>query len=437
MMKIMKRIVLWTVGLLSTTTFAGTAEGKYGTDSVQCVQNLSVYREFYKQKNYTDAVDPWKWVYANCPQASKNIYIDGAKLFKFQIKKTKGDKDRKSILVDSLMSMYDQRITFFGQEAYVLGLKGADMLKYLPAQLEDAYIMLKQSVEAKEKKSKATALLAYFQSATKKFESGTFNKEEVLEVYAVVSDYIDYNITNNAKSKRFYEQAASNVEKLFVPFATCEDLVSMFDAKYAETPDDLTLLKRIAKVLDKKDCTNATVYFSAAAKLHEVEPTAFSAYSMGNLSLKKNKSSEAVNYFRQAIEMAASEEEKAKYYYGLAGAYFKGGSLQSARSTAYKALEIRSDWGKPYILMGDVYAAAAKDCGADAFEQGMVFSAAIDKFIKAKNTDSSLVDLTNKKIATYSKYLPSNEDAFFSGSKEGDAHQVGCWINESTKVRIK
>ena len=98
---------------------------------------------------------------------------------------------------------------------------------------------------------------------------------------------------------------------------------------------------------------------------------------------------------------------------------------------------IRSNWGKPVILIGDIYAAASKDCGSNIFEQGMVFSAAIDKFIQAKNIDSSLADAANKKIATYSKYLPSNEDAFFSGATEGSAYQVGCWINESTKVRLK
>jgi hypothetical protein len=51
--------------------------------------------------------------------------------------------------------------------------------------------------------------------------------------------------------------------------------------------------------------------------------------------------------------------------------------------------------------------------------------------------DSSVADLAAKKIATYSKYLPNNEDAFFNGYKEGDSYKVGCWINESTKVRIK
>ena len=435
----MKNAILLVVSLISATAFAAPAvvDGKYGIDSVQCIQNISVYREFYKQKNYDDAVSPWRWAYTNCPRASKNLYIDGAKLFKYEIKKAKGNKELKAALVDSLMSLYDHRITFFGQEGYVLGLKGNDMLKYLPSRLDDAFSLLKQSVEGEGEKSKATALLSYFQAATKKFEVGAFAKSNVLEVYAIVADYVDYNIANNSKSKKYYEKAASNIEKLFVPFATCEDLISMFDAKYAETPDDLALLKRITKVLDKKDCTDATVYFSAAAKLHETEPTAYSAYSMGNLSLKKNKSSDAVSYYKQALEMAEGEEEKANYYYGLSGAYFKVGSYQTARSTAYKALEVRASWGKPYILIGDIYAAASTNCGANSFENGMVFSAAIDKFIKAKNMDEGVTASANKKIATYSKYLPSTEDAFFSGSKEGDVYQVGCWINEATKVRLK
>ena len=211
----------------------------------------------------------------------------------------------------------------------------------------------------------------------------------------------------------------------------------MFDAKYAENPDDLGLLKRITKVLDKKDCTDASVYFTAARKLHEVEPTAFSAYSMGNLSLKKNKSSDAIAYYKQAIELALNSDKKANYLYGLAKAYFLAGSYQTARSKAYEALELNAAWGKPMILIGEIYAASASSCGSNLFEQGMVYSAAIDKFIQAQRIDDNIEDIANRKIATYSKYLPSNEDAFFSGAKEGSTFQVGCWINESTKVRLK
>ena len=211
----------------------------------------------------------------------------------------------------------------------------------------------------------------------------------------------------------------------------------MFDAKYKQTPDDINLLKRIVKVLDKKNCTDADVYFDAAAKLHQLEPSSLSAYNMGNLSLKRNKSSEAITFYKQALEMTDQDAEKANCFYGLSAAFFKSGNNSSARNYSYKALELTPSWGKYMLLIGDIYAASANECGSNAFESAMLYSAAIDKFIAAKNMDSSVADLANKKIASYSKYLPTNEDAFFNGYKEGDTYTVGCWINETTKVRIK
>lgn len=423
--------------LLVSMSASAVVESKFGMDSVACVTNISLYREYVKQKNYDDAISPWRKAYVHCPKATKNIYIDGAKIYNYLIKKNKGNKEVQKAYLDTLMTIYDNRIANFGKREYVLGLKGSDMVKYSFADLDLAFDYLKESVEGLQNKSKATALYSYFKAATQKFKAKTFTKPQVLEVYAAVSDYLDYNLSKESKSKKFYEKASENVEKLFVPFATCEDLISMFDAKYKETPDDLSLIKRIVKVLDKKDCTDASVYFDAATKLHEAEPSALSAYNMGNLSLRKNKSSQAVTFYKQALEMTENENDKANYYYGLSGAYFKSGSNSTARSYAYKAIEIKPNWGKPLVLIGDIYAASANECGSNSFESAMLYSAAIDKFIAAKSKDSSVSDFANKKIASYSKYLPSNEDAFFNGFKEGDSYTVGCWINETTKVRIK
>ena len=207
----MKNTILLVMSFLAVTTVAEPVftEGKFGADSVECVKNISVYREFIKQKNYADAVSPWRWAYLNCPKSTKNLYVDGSKIFKYLIKNAKENKPLQSALVDSLMLMYDQRITIFGQEGYVLGLKGADMLKLRPKNLEEAFILLQKSVEMQGVKSKATALATYFQSATKKFEAGTFSKSDVLEVYSIVADHIDFNINKGGKSQKFYVQAAS------------------------------------------------------------------------------------------------------------------------------------------------------------------------------------------------------------------------------------
>ena len=199
------------------------------------------------------------------------------------------------LYLDSLETLYDNRIVNFGQENYVLGLKGSDMIKHSFSDLDRAFIYLRQSVEGQQAKSKAGALFSYFKAAFKKYQANSLDKAQLLEVYATVSDYLDVNISKDSKSKKFYVNAAENVEKLFSNVANCDELTAMFDSKYQETPKSINLLKRIVKVLDKKDCTDAEVYFFAAKQLHEIEPSALSAYNMGNLAIKKNKSYEASN----------------------------------------------------------------------------------------------------------------------------------------------
>ena len=413
------------------------SDSKFGSDSIQCVTNISLFREYVKQKNYDDALIHWRKAYALCPSATKNIYIDGAKLYRHLISKNKAKIELQKVYLDSLELLYDNRIKFFGKENYVLGLKGSDMMKYSFSDLDRAFMYLKQSVEGEQAKSKATALFSYFKAATEKFKSKSFDKAQVLEVYAVVVDYLDINIAIDSKSKKFYVKAAENVEKLFVPFATCDDLLKMFEIKYSESPDDINLLKRIVKVLDKKNCTNSDLYFEASKKIHEIEPSFLSAYSMGNLSIKKNKSSEAITFFKQSLEMSVSDENRSNSFYGISAAYFKSRNNSTARSYLLKALKISPNSGKFLLLLGDIYAASAEECGSNSFESAMLYSAAIDKFISAKNTDNTITDLANKKIASYSKHLPSKEDAFFNNYNEGDTYMIDCWINESTKVRIK
>ena len=147
------------------------SDSKFGSDSIQCVTNISLFREYVKQKNYDDALIHWRKAYALCPSATKNIYIDGAKLYRHLISKNKAKIELQKVYLDSLELLYDNRIKFFGKENYVLGLKGSDMMKYSFSDLDRAFMYLKQSVEGEQAKSKATALFSYFKAATEKFKS--------------------------------------------------------------------------------------------------------------------------------------------------------------------------------------------------------------------------------------------------------------------------
>ena len=99
-----KRILLATTILFSLQASAqDEAEAlKYGPNKELCEQNLSIYIEFYKQKNYKDAYKPWAYLFNNAPKRTKNIYLHGPKIIKGLIKNI-NDQSRLTALVDSLI----------------------------------------------------------------------------------------------------------------------------------------------------------------------------------------------------------------------------------------------------------------------------------------------------------------------------------------------
>ena len=115
----------------------------------------------------------------------------------------------------------------------------------------------------------------------------------------------------------------------------------------------------------------------------------------------------------------------------------KLGQMKNARSYALKAIENRKDWGKPYILVGTLYVQSVKDCGENPFDKSMNYIAAVDKFIQAKAIDHSCIKEADKYISLYSTNFPSKEEGISKNIKEGDSYTIGCWINETIKVRFK
>src|SRR5688572_29727529 len=109
----MKKFLLISVLVLTAATFTSAQNGpKYGTDSVACITNISLSNEYFKQGNYADALEPWRWVFNNCPASTKRAYLNGATMFEQLIAGAK-DPVTKQKYVDTLMLIYDQRVKYF------------------------------------------------------------------------------------------------------------------------------------------------------------------------------------------------------------------------------------------------------------------------------------------------------------------------------------
>lgn len=438
-LKVMKKSVLFVfVGffLLGLSTTNVNAQGfDYGSDPEECKKNYSLYKEYYEQKNYDAAYPFWKKTVDVCPKLTKFLYKHGATLIEHRMNKVT-DEAAKKALLDSLMWNYDTWIANFGEDGGIYGDKGVDA--YKNELLDIAYEALKKSIELDKNESTANPINYYFFAVRDKVKNGSLDTTAIFDAYDVLTPIIDHRLgTVDEKYKKYYEAAKTNVENTFIPFATCEVIVKIFGKRINENPSDAELMKKTLRLMEIKDCTDNPMYGDVAKKLYALEPSAEAASAIARKELKAEKVDEAIKYYNEAIKLQTNEEDKAQLYYELAQIqYAKKKAYAEARTLAQKAIATRSGWGKPYLLIGDLYLYTSGSCGDNECNKKYGIWAAEDKYIKAKSVDPSVAEDANSKIGKCRGLYPTSQDCFFYGIKEGQEVQVGGWIGETTKARF-
>lgn len=432
----MRHYIIITV-LLLVTTIANVNGQKYGKDSIECLQNLSTMQEFVKIKVYDYAIKSWLYVFDNCPQASKNIYLHGIKIYKHLLKKS--DKERKPDLVDTLMLIYDRRIENFGQKGYVRGRQANDLLKYDKGRIEEAYAYLEESISLQKNKTEAAVALTFIMTSINLSKMDKLTCDQVVKNYSTVNSIVTYNLDKNPNDSKF-NGVKDNIESLFSnsECSSCENLIALFEPQYEENIDNIDFHKNTTRILSKKDCEDSEFFEKSAEQLYSLEPSSEAAYSLAKLFNNKGDDKKYTDYMLEAINRENDNIQKATYYYQLSAFEMtENKNNQKARTYALKAIENNPNWGDPYLLIGNLYASSSKKCGENDFQQSAVFWVAVDKFIRAKNVDPNVVDKANESIQKFSVYFPTKEDIFFHGFQEGDNYSVNCWINEKTTVRAR
>lgn len=463
----MKRITsLLTLAFLfsfSATSFAQD-NSKYGETEEQqreCMEDLSVYKSFKKQKNYDDAYPAWQEACAVCPpKVTEGLYIDGARFIKAELKK-EADEARKAVLFDSLMANYDKRMELYpttskrpNNKAYVMGFKADDYRRYVGEEVEGkhkiAFDMFKESLDGMKENSAAATFSGYFISLFYTWKAAEGEEQEnynamLYEDYLLLQDYVDTKIKSEmegaemgedglpVKNKNVdrLEKALNNIDKVFVTIADCESMVPVLQKKVEKNPEDFEVKKKALRLMNKKACDDSPFYLEMARAVDAQEPSASSKYSIGLMLAKEGKYSESLKYLEEAAEMCGDCSDQEIYL-------LKAGQVASvlkqsgkARSYASKVLKINPKSGEAYLLHGDAISGMSV---SDEFGGRSVYWLATDYYNRAKNVDSSLADRANKKIGNAKKQYPTVEDVFTAGLKKGASYTV---FGESTTIRTR
>lgn len=413
----------------------------------ECLVNISLFNESAKNKQFADAIGPWYAAYKACPGANKAIYTRGRDILQWKLSQAKDAVAYKTTF-DELMTMFDNRIKYFGNDdryptPWVLGLKAIDYITFVKGDdlKKTAYGWLEQSIDGMGEKSELEVIRQYIMLSTAIYKAEPAHAEKYIADYLKSNSILEKQISNpENKYADIANQMKEGLDAMFVQSgaADCKTMDGIYQAKVQENIGNYDYLKKVINFYKRIRCNESEVFFTASVAAHKIQPTAESADGCAEMSYKNKEFSKAIAFYDEATKLSTDKLEKAEFQYKIAQIYY--GELDNfprAREYARNSLEFNPNDGSPYLLIGIMYA-KTRGIYDDPVLAKTVYWAAVDKFVKAKQVDSSAknVEDANKLIRTYSSYFPSKDDIFFQPDLQaGKSFFVGGWIGESTICR--
>ncbi len=413
----------------------------------ECLVNISLFNESAKNKQYADALTPWRAAYKECPGANRAIYARGREILQWQLSQVKDEAAYKSAF-DELMGMYDNRIKYFGKDEryptpWILGLKGLDYIAYVKGDdlKKTAYSWLEKSVDGMGENSELEVIRQFMVLSDAIYKAEPTHAEKYITDFLKVNSILEKQASNpEQKNAEVSAQMKQGLEALFAQSgaADCKTLDGIYQNAIKANLTNLDYLNNVISFYKRVRCTESEVYFAAAVAAHKIQPTAESANGCAEMSYKKREFSKAIAFYEEATKLATDKMDKADYQYKIAQIfYLELDNFSRAREFARNSLEFNPNNGSPYILIGIMYA-KSRGIYDDPVLAKTIYWVAVDKFVRAKQVDSSPKNIedADKLIRTYSAYFPSKDDIFFQPDLQaGKSFFVGGWIGESTICR--
>ena len=430
----------------------------------------TIYRQALKTDDYAIAFENWEKAYAIAPAADGKRdfhYTDGIKLY---VNKWKNETDaaKKGEYVDMIIKLQSEAVECLKSGGIVLKCDGqpdcyTSRIGYLQGRLAyDMYYTLNtkysQTLEqlsgAVENNGMATEYIVfapYANIAVYNFEKELMTKEEARAIYEKLNAIADDNIAKNNNLSASYQQAKESMNATFAKIERdifdCEFFKNKLRPDYDADPDNVDVIKQTLAILKGQGCEPGDPFYDELDAKWKKYAAAENArlqneYDQNNPNRLAKKLYDAGDFkgaaekYQEAIDGEADPEKKSGYMFSLASIQFrKLKQYSKARQTARDAAKARPGWGRPYMLIGDMYGSTARNCG-DSWNQRLAILAAMDKYSYAKQVDPSQAAEANKRLSKYKASMPAQDEGFMRGVKAGQSAKVGCWIGETVKVRF-
>lgn len=468
-MKVLASIILSAVLLCD---LSGQCETWLNSPRQEDAENAHViYRQYFKNKDYKGAFEQWEIAYNIAPAADgrrDSHFKDGIEIYKYFYKNA-DDEAKKKEYAARIMELYNSLTECIlagaidykrcsDQECLKVragqakGRQAFDMYYVLQPPRGQTYEVLRESVELAGQESEYIILKPYADVVVYLYSTEQMDAATARLIHATLVDIAEYNINNNETYGEYFEAAKASMDASFSKIEghlyDCNYFVEKMQPEYQMAPEDMENVGSIIRILKRQGCEKGEPFLDMleaeyAEYADSVNIARQEEFEKANPAVAAKKCYDegdwscAIERYREAIDKEEDPKKQASYYFSIASIQFrKLNQYTRSRENAREAASLRKDWGRPYMLIGDMYAKASRNCGDDAYSRGLAVLAALDKWSYAKSIDESVAAEANRNIARFSQYMPPKDDAFMMGKKEGQTETVGCWIGESVRLRF-
>ncbi|WP_037316904.1 tetratricopeptide repeat protein [Salegentibacter sp. Hel_I_6] len=432
--------------------------------SNDCATMAALAYDDAKAKNYEAAYEPLMKVREECPKYSLATFQYGERALEYKIENAEGEE--KNQYIEELIGLWEERLELFpGKTSKGKVYSDIAQLRFdnKLGTVEDRYNAFdKAYTEDRENFKSPKGLYAYFQLMVDMQDEGERELQDVFDNYDKVMQKIEEEENDaaeklapllkkqedgedlTAKEKKQISNAEINLNNYnsvknalnakLGARADCDNLIPLYKKDFDAKKSDVDWLQNANARLSAKDCTEDPLFFQVSEALHQLEPSANSAYSLGQLAEADGDRTKALEYYNEAAELEEDPNDQARIYYRIASNYKERGSFSQARNFYRKAISSKPSLGNAYLQIANMIAQSANDCGENSFDKRAVYWLAADYAARAARVDPSISSNANETATAYRGRAPQKSDVFQQGRSSGEAIQIGCWIGETVRI---
>ena len=402
------------------------------SQELNCVEKQSALSALVNQQKFKEATELLAVLRKKCPAQSEELYLLGITVLQNNI--AVASETTKEAAVRDLLKLYDQYdANFPNNKNGNLVNKAMTLHDNKKGDDKEIFAILNKAFTSNPNQfTNPNALYIYFKLYHANFKNKIdgFSFDQLLERYNEVTTVIDKNTIAFPKKAEEFKNAQRACKSLVKEFLTPENLIPMAEKKFEANSKNTEWLATTANLLSEK-CAASSIFGKIATQLHQLQPTAKSAYHLGNYNLKNRNTKQAVAYFDESATLATDKAEKAKTYAAIA-IIIAATDKAEARKMILSAIENEPKNGSNYLFLASLYSNSIAECGTSPLVKKAIYLLANQTAQKAAEAEPRFKSTADQLAKEYAKNAPTKTE-LEQIQKAGGKVNIGCWINETVQ----